>query len=194
MGILSVALVFLILGEGSIPAETIPVEPGLFLRVRLEAARHIEEEKSARGKRVSPEMAQEEARNRLAANEAFICTPSGDSCMTVDFSPLRPGEVPPGEKTLAASARMAGEALGDEKNITGLHRETRKFFVRGAQASFRVDAEFLEDGRPKKFVGIVGYTPPFWFYFYYMGNAEKTGDLSAMEKILSSFELERREE
>jgi hypothetical protein len=207
--IFGASIVFLILGVGWALAATIPVEPGLSLRVGLEEgwalsreaphflvsalARHLAEEGAAQGKRGSPEMAQDAARKRLAGNEAFICNPSEDSCLTVDFSPLRPGESPPRENTLAASARLAGEALGDEKGISGLHQETRKFFVRGAQASFRVDAEFLEDGRPKKFVGVVGFAPPFWFYFYYLGNPENPDDFSALEKILASFDLERQE-
>jgi len=199
-------LVFLLTLPLSLPAETLQLVPGLALKVELpgdrwtisreapaflveETAEHLGHELEAQGKKPDSAALQAAARKRLAANEAYIFNPASGAYLTIDFSPLREGEKAPGKKAIATSAKYAGEGLVDEEGATEVQQKSSRSEVRGAEVAYRVDASFLMHDEPCKFVGIIGFRSPYWFYLYYTDPLRDAGDIEEMEQILRTLEL-----
>jgi hypothetical protein len=199
-------IVFLLTGAVSVAAETINVVPGVALEVNLpgqkwelsrqapeflvlETAEHLEHELAAQGKQVDAEKLKEAAGKRLAANELFIFNPESGAVLTVDFSPLRENEKAPRDRTVAASARYAGESLSDEEGIEGVKSKTDRVKLAGAGSAHRIRASYRQHGKPVKFTGIIGFVDPYWFFLYYMDNLRDPGDGAEMGEILESLAL-----
>lgn len=190
----------------SLPAETLELVPGLALKVELpgdrwlvsreappflveETAEHLEHELLAQGKKVDPSQLEAVAKKRLAANEAYIVNRASKAYLTIDFSPLREGETAPGKKAVAASARYAGEGLVDEEGATEVRQKSSKTELQGAEVAYRVDASFRMHDEPRKFIGIVGFRAPYWFYLYYTDPLRDAADIREMEEILQTLVL-----
>jgi hypothetical protein len=199
-------LVFLFTFPLSLPAETLQLVPDLDLKVELpgdrwsisreapaflieETAEHLEHELLAQGKKVDPAALQAAAKKRLAANEAYIVNTASRAYLTIDFSPLREGETAPGKKAIAASAKYAGEGLVDEEGATEVRQKSSKTEIRGAEAAYRVDASFRMHDEPRKFIGIIGFRAPYWFYLYYTDPLRDAADILEMEQILQTIVL-----
>jgi len=161
-------------------AETLPVAPGLTLEFTLpgghwtvgreapeflleETAEHLEHELAAQGRTLDPSALQAAARKRLAANEAYIYNAASGAYLAIDFSPLREGEAAPGKRTIATSARLAGESLESEEGTSDVSHDYRKAVVTGADVAYRVDAAFRHHDAPRKFIGVIGFRSPYWF-------------------------------
>jgi len=129
------------------------------------------------------------ARKRIAANEGFIFNPRTRAYLLIDFSPLRPGEDPPSSKTVALSARYAGEGLLEEEGFSEVTQKSAASSLSGAETAFRIDARYRRLGKPEVFVGIVGFAPPCWFYLYYTDPLADPGDLAEMEGVLRSMKV-----
>lgn len=200
------SLVFLFTLPLSLPAETLQLVPGVVLKVELpsdrwsisreappflveEIAEHLEHELLAQGKKVDPAALQEAAQKRLAANEAYIVNAASGAYLAIDFSALREGEAAPGKKAIAASAKYAGEGLVDEEGATEVRQKSSKTELRGAEFAYRVDASFRMHDEPRKFIGIVGFRAPYWFYLYYTDPLRDGGDIREMEQILQTLAL-----
>jgi len=200
------ALVLLFLLPLSLPAETLEIVPGLALTVEFsgdrwsisreapaflveEIAEHLEHELLAQGKKLDPAALQAAAQKRLAANEAYIVNPASGAYLAIDFSPLREGENAPSKKAIAASAKYAGEGLVDEEGATEVRQKSSKTEIRGAEIAYRIDATFRMHEEPRKFIGIVGFKAPYWFYLYYTDPLRDADDTREMEQILDTLLL-----
>jgi len=200
------SLVFLFTLPLSLPAETLQLVPGLALQVELpgarwsisreapsflveETAEHLEHELLAQGKKVDSSALEAAARKRLAANEAYIVNTASRAYLTIDFSPLRAGEKAPGKKAVAASAKYAGEGLVDEEGATDVRQASSRTELQGAEVAYRVDASFRMHDEPRKFIGIVGFRAPYWFYLYYTDSLGDDADILEMEQILRTLVL-----
>lgn len=198
------SLVFSLALPLSLPAETLQIVPGLALKVELpsdrwsisreapsflveEIAEHLEHELLSQGKKLDPAALQAAAQKRLAANEAYIVDPASGAYLAIDFSPLREGEAAPGKKAIAASAKYAGEGLVDEAGATEVRQKSSRTEIRGAEVAYRVDASFRMHGEPRKFIGIIGFRAPYWFYFYYTDPLRDAGDIQEMEQLLRTL-------
>jgi hypothetical protein len=200
------SLLFLFISPLSLPAETLQLVQGLDLEIDLpsdrwsisreapsflieEIAEHLEHELVAQGKKLDTAALRVAAQKRLAANETYIVNPISGAFMTIDFSPLREGEKAPGKKAIAASAKYAGEGLVDEEGASEVVQQSRKTEIRGAKIAYRIDASFRMHDEPRKFIGIVGFSAPYWFYFYYTDPLRDAGDIQEMEQILRTLKL-----
>lgn len=154
-----------------------------------ETVEHLEHELAAQGKHPDSDALKRAAEKRLAANEAYLCNPASHACMVIDFSPLREGEEAPGKRAIAASARYAGEGLEDEEGLSEVRQKNGSTRVKGADAAYRIDATFRSHGEPRRFLGIVGFRAPYWFYFYYTDPLKDLNDYGEMEAILGTFTL-----
>lgn len=187
-------------------AETIRIGPDLVLELRLpgerwtfsrqapdflleETAEHLEHELAGQGKQVDPGKLKAAAAKRLAVNEVFVFNPDSGAVLTIDFSPLREGENPPGRKTVATSARYAGDSLASEEGIAEVERKTVKTRVEGAEHASRVEARYRHHGEPTEFVGIIGFVKPYWFFLYYTDPLKDPRDAGEMNTILESVVL-----
>ncbi|WP_155890685.1 hypothetical protein [Desulfuromonas sp. TF] len=199
-------VVLLFAGASSLAAETLSIVPGIALEVNLpgqkwqmsrqapeflvrETAEHLEHELADKGKQVDAESLKAEAGKRLAANELFIFNPDSGAVLTIDFSPLKEKEKAPRDRTVASSARYAGESLSSEEGIEGVESKTDKVKVAGAGSAYRVNASYRQHGDPMKFTGIIGFAEPYWFFFYYTDPLRDPGDAEEMGRILDALVL-----
>lgn len=190
----------------SLAAETLPLVPGLALQLELpserwtlsreappflvaETAEHLEHELLAQGKKVDAAALRVAAEKRLAANEAYVCNLTSGACLAVDFSALRDGESAPSRRTLAESARLSGESLESEEGATEVVQKSSRSSVTGAENAYRVDATYRHHGVAQRFVGIIGFVAPYWFYLYYTDPLRDPADLKEMEQILKALAL-----
>jgi len=187
-------------------AETLRVAPGVALQYTLpaahwkvaleapeflleETAEHLEHELAAQGKHLDASALQAAARKRLAANEAYIFNPDSGAYLAIDFSALRDGEKAPGRGAIAESARLAGESLESEEGTRDVRHDYRKAAVAGAEVAYRVDATFRHHDEPRRFIGIIGFRSPYWFYLYYTDPQRDAADVGEMEEILRTLIL-----
>ena len=199
-------VVLLLLGVASLEAATLSLVPGVDLEVDLpgqkwqmsrqtpeflilQTAEHLEHELADQGKQVDAEELKAAAAKRLAANELFIFNPDSGAVLTIDFSPLKENEKAPRDRTVAASARYAGDSLSSEEGLEGVESKTDKVKVAGAASAHRIKASYRQHGEPMKFTGIIGFIEPYWFFFYYTDPLRDPGDAEEMGRILDSLVL-----
>lgn len=200
--------VLLLLQPHPLWAETIQVNPQIFLTINLPSSKWVlsrqapaffveqtrnlvKEDMLALGKDASPQRVQEFTRQRLEANEAYVFNPASGAILTIDFSPLRPGEEAPLSKDVSTSSRFALESLQNEKGVRLVQKSSGKTDVKGARLAYRIEARYVRGEQAKEFIGIVGYLRPCWFFFYYNDSLKDPGDLGGMKKILRSIVLKR---
>lgn len=154
-----------------------------------ETAEHLEHELLAQGKRFNKDQLDDLAKKRLSANELFVFNADSGAVLTIDFSPLKPDEKAPSRSSIAASARYAGQSLEEEEGAADVKYEVSRTEVAGARHSYRVDASYRHHDESMKFVGIVGFRPPYWFFFYYQDFLRNPDDFADMNRILDSIKL-----
>lgn len=189
-------------------AETAQVMPDLAVEVTLpserwtlsrqspsflveEVARHLGEEMLKKARRSGLTNAKDVARKMLSANELFIYNKDSGAHLEVDFSPLRAEERPPTRRAVAYSARYAGESLLEEEGLSDVIQKTKKTQVDGARIAYRLDAKFRRHGNQVQFIGVIGFSDPYWFYLYYTDPLKDPRDLSELEKVIRSLRLKR---
>ncbi len=154
-----------------------------------ERAAHLHEPQLAAARKAGFDTPEEAARQMLQVNELFIFNPQSGGHLEVDFSPLKAGEEAPTAGTLKASARYAAEGLETEEGIEAVRAKVGKTDITGADAAFRVDAEFRSHGEPTRFVGIITFASNHWIYLYYTGPQSAAEDLTAVNRIMESLSI-----
>lgn len=189
-------------------AETAQVMPGLALEFSLpsdrwtlskrapeflveELAGRLGEGMLKKARKAGITNAKDAARKMLSANELFIYNEDSGAHLDVDFSAIGADEKPPSKRTVAYSARSAGESLVGEEGLSDVTHKTKKVRVEGARNAYRLDAGFRRLGDKIRFVGVIGFTDPYWFFFYYTDHLKDQRDLNDMERILKSLKLKR---
>jgi len=177
--------------ELSLPSDrwTASSDPPGFLSAEI--AEHLEHELLAQGKRFTEGQLDELAAKRLSANEVFVFNADSGAVLTIDFSPLNPDEKAPGRSSVAASARYAGQSLEEEEGVAEVEYEVSRTKVPGARHAYRVDARYRHHGGAMKFIGIVGFSPPCWFFLYYQDRLRDQQDFAGMNRVLESIKLHR---
>ena len=132
------------------------------------------------------------ARDRLSANAALLYNPESKSYLALDLSPLRPGEPPPDDDMIRRSARYAGESLANEKGVIRLSRSDREIIIPGCAYAYRFDIDYLRDDRQRQFSGVVGFSAPYWCYFYFTDTLGDPQDRIRAEQVFRSLRVETR--
>ncbi len=157
----------------------------------IETADHLGHTLAAQGKSIDEDQLLQKAAVNLSANEAFIYNPHTLATLSIDFSALGNEEEPPSQKAVRLSAEFAGEGLKVEGGIAELEFEAVNINIEGADIAYRIDANYSHHGDPIKFVGVVGFAPPYWFYLYYKDRIKDASDFSSFESMLDTVELKR---
>jgi hypothetical protein len=201
-------LLVLLLVPAPVPAESLSIGPDLVLEFTAPSARwvltreapaflleetaeHLGHELAEQGRTPDAGAVRQAAVKRLAANEGYLCNPASGACLVIDFSPLRQDETPPSRKAVATSARYAAEGLAEEEGVTELRQSSGKARLAGADSASRIDASFHQHGEPRRFLGIVGFRDPYWFYLYYTDTLKNADDYGEMEGVLQTLVLRR---
>ncbi len=129
------------------------------------------------------------ARQRLAVNEGFVSNEHSGAYLMIDFSLRRQGKADPTRAELQASAHGALLALENEEGITDLESRIAPSSIAGPPKTCKIEARYLLDGRPRSFVGIIGFKAPYRFYLYYNDLLSDPRDRIEMEQILNSLQL-----
>lgn len=153
----------------------------------VERAKHIHDNMMKRFKQRGIESKEEAAEVQLKANELFVFNQQTGSYLEIDFSPLKKDDKPPSKRSIALSAKYTGEELEHEEGLSQVKQKSHKVKIVGSKYAYRVDAEFVKHGEPKRFIGLIGFVDKYWFYIYYTAPADATQDLSEMEELLDSI-------
>lgn len=174
----------------SLPGESwqLSAEAPPFLAQRM--IDHIRQELSDAGHSLDEQYILRLAHQRLALNEGFVANEKSQACLMIDFSPLRANETGPDLNDLYRSAYGALLALENEAGISDLESDISKVPISGGHKAWRIEADYLLDGQPHLFIGIIGYRAPYRFYFYYNDFLRNAQDRTDMEQILSSMQLQ----
>lgn len=128
----------------------------------------------------------EKARRILSFNELFIWSETSGSFLMIDISPQKEGENPPSMKAIKISTDYAGQALMAEDGVTDVDYDISKVRINGIDKSCLLTADFQKGERPRKFLGVVGFTKPYWVYLYYNDQLENSSDFAEMEKMIKT--------
>lgn len=188
----------LTLGDGNTLQFTLPPGNWVFSRVPPDflvraTAADLGRELATQGKETSPEQVAELARQRLGENEGFVYHPESESCLLIDFSPLSPKEQSPGAGAIEASARAAAEVLQQEEGMAEVVTDRRPILFPGLSWAWRLDARYLQDGAPRRFIGIIGFRDPYWVFLYYTDKGANDSDYGQMEALLDAARIVARE-
>jgi len=187
-------------------AETVEIVPGRYLEFSLpgeqwlfasvppdfliaKTAAHMEPGMLKMVSKGKPMTTRDAARKILSANELFVYNPSSEATLVVDFSPLREGEKLPLAKTIQASARYAGESLETEDGLSNVSQKTARTSIEGASIAHRLDASYDKHGQDVRFIGIIGFAEPYWFFLYYTDFQKNPVDLKEMEALLKTVRI-----
>jgi len=157
-----------------------------------EMAEHISHEAAEKGQHPTQEQLLGAARNRLAANEVLLYNPKTLAFMTLDFSPLKQGEREPGKKSIKLSAKYAGESLEQEEGVSQLRGASKEMSIKGAWYAYRYDASYQHHEENMAFSGIIGFSAPYWFFFYYTDYLQDPADKLRSEQLLESLQISKK--
>lgn len=154
-------------------------------------AEHMDKDMLEKARQAGIKSASEAARKMLSANELFVFNQDSGAHLEIDVSPLKADEKPPSNRAIVYSARFAGESLASEEGMSGVTFDTSRFRVPGAKTAHRIDASYMREGQKNRFIGIVGFAAPYWFYFYYTDPLASPQDKEDFENILKSIEFQK---
>lgn len=202
-----VYLVFLLLVPFGALGAVYEVMPGTYLEFELPGDRwqvsetppdflvrtmagHLGDEMLMKARAAGYDDPLEVAQKNLSINELFVVNPQSGAWLAVDFSPLREGDSSPGRRMVARSAQFAGQSLQDEEGLSEVTHRTKRVKVPGAKHAYRLDAEYEKHAESIRFIGIVGFAEPNWFFLYYTDYQKDPQDVIDMEEILKSLRLQ----
>lgn len=132
------------------------------------------------------------ARDRLINNEAILYNPQSSAYLTLDLSPLRKGESPPDKEGLKLSVSYTGQVLSQETGVSHLHDSSRKVTIPGIKHAYRYDADYQQHAQKMRFSGIIGFSSPFWLFFYYNDYLNDLADSVKAEQVFNSIRIEHQ--
>lgn len=156
-----------------------------------EMAEHIGHEAAEKGHSPTKSQLLEIAEKRLQANEVILFNENSRAHITIDFSRIGQGEKPPGKASIKLSAKYAGESLKNEEGVLDLDGRISEARIEGAWYAYRYDASYLHHDKKMFFSGIIGFSAPYWFYFYYLDYLEDPADLEKANSIFDSIVIRK---
>ena len=142
------------------------------------------------GKSPAPEQVAAIARKRLAQNQGFVFDAASGAYLLIDFSPLKKDEKAPSDEDIQRSVRYAVKDLEAEQGVSDVKTSISPAEIKGARSVYQLDATYRDDGRQKKFSGLTGYVPGYWFFLYYTDPLKKPSDTPEMSHLLQSVVMQ----
>ena len=154
-----------------------------------EMAEHISHEASEKGYSPTQEQLLTAARKRLAANEVLLYNPETIASLTLDLSHLRQGESAPTKKAMKLSAKYAGQSLEQEEGVSKLTGKMEEATIEGAWYAYRYNADYQHHEKKMAFSGVIGFSKPYWFFFYYTDYLHDPLDKTRVEQVFESLKI-----
>ncbi|PLX89307.1 MAG: hypothetical protein C0619_11610 [Desulfuromonas sp.] len=155
-----------------------------------EMAEHMEHEAAAKGRHPNRKQLESAARKRYSENEVLLYNPQSYAHMSLDFSQLRQGEKPPSRDTIKLSTRYAAESLRNEEGVTDLRSTDTPIEISGAWYAHRFDSHYKHHDKTMDFIGVVGFSSSYWFYFYFTDFERDEQDRKRAETFLSTIRID----
>lgn len=203
-----IVLLLLLVAPLSARAEVFKVAPGIELSLALpgpdwkfsatppeflvkETAAHVKHHLDEQHKEAPVDLAERIA-EQLRRNELFLVRPSTSARLLVDFSPDNPGAQAPTQDILHNSARAAASELRNEPDLSQVKTEVTPGTLTGAGQVWQLEASYLQDGKPRRFFGVIGFVGGSWLFLYYTDLNRDAGDLAAVRKALEGASVTLR--
>ncbi len=158
-------------------------------RLLEEMAEHISHEAGEKGYSPTKKQLLAAARKRLDANEVLLYNPETLAYLTLDLSHLRQGERAPTKKSIKLSAKYTGESLEQEEGVQQLVGSTEEATIEGAWYAYRYNASYRHHEEKMAFSGVIGFSPPYWFFFYYIDYLHDPIDKDRAEQVFESLKI-----
>lgn len=165
----------------------VSTEPPTFLVI--ERAAHLHPPQLEAARKVGLITPEEAARKMLMGNELFLFNPQTRSHIEVDFSPLKQGDKSASSRAVRSSARYAADELKNEEGLKETKVEFKETGVAGAATAYKVDATFIKDGQPTRFIGLITFAHNNWIYLYYTGPQDATEDHTIVTQWLEGLTI-----
>ncbi|MBW6509024.1 MAG: hypothetical protein K0A94_05695 [Desulfuromonadales bacterium] len=152
-------------------------------------AEHEEENAVNAGKRISRSEAMERARRFFQnSKDLYFLNSDSDAHLLFSFAKLTPRQPEPTADHVANSvlAAMAGVTAEGWIKHAESHQPVQ---VKGAQYAHYFEIDYTKDKERQFFKGLVGYTQPYWFWFYTYDHLHAPQDSALLERIFETFEV-----
>jgi hypothetical protein len=168
------------------PPWSVATEPDEAMVASL--AEHLQEEAKAAGKEITAQQAGQVALKQAKNNQLFVTNRDSGAHLLISFSPIEPGELLPSAKTVALSARSSAEGVADE-GWAVISSEQAVTFINGAEFAQWLRIGYNYEGKPRLFMGIVGFAAPYWFWLYGNDYLQNPGDREFLEKLMLNIKI-----
>lgn len=150
--------------------------------------------KEKKGESYDPEKLKEMAEKFLKTNNLYIFNPATEAYLMVSIAPFKEEAGIPGKKNIRASAKWAAEAIAEHaeiENLSTYNTSVEMIEIPGVKFAAKVDSNYPLFGERHHFIGIIGYSHPYWVFIYYNDKLKQSQDLSEMKKLLDSFKFDK---
>ncbi len=150
---------------------------------------HLREDAARNGQSPTEEQLRRAAQQRLATNELFVFNPETGAHLLISFSELEKDEAPPSMRAIELSARYAADGVVDEgwENVK-VRQDSAQ--IDGARSAQRFEIDYSHEGKDSRFVGVVGFAAPYWFWLYANDHLADPEDRQVIETLLSDIRLQ----
>lgn len=162
-------------------------EPPAFFAQKM--TEHLRREVSAYAPKIEEKQLLSLAQKRLAVNEGYVFNPHTGALLMIDFSLRRESKNDYTLSDLEASAYGSLLALENEEGVTALRSRVDSLAIVGGSRASKVEANYSLDGKPRLFMGVVGYKAPYRFYLYYNDSLQDPQDRMEMDRIFNSLQF-----
>jgi hypothetical protein len=141
-----------------------------------------------------PEKLKKMAEKFLNTNNLYIFNAETEAYLMVSIAPFKEESGIPGKKSIRASAKWAAEAIAEHaevENLSKYNMSVEMIEIPGVKYAAKVDSNYPLFGEPHHFIGIIGYSHPYWVFIYYNDKLKQSQDLPEMKKLLDSFKFDK---
>lgn len=150
--------------------------------------------KKQKGEDYDPEKLRQMATKFVQINNLYIYNEESEAYLMISISPFDEKHGPPKKKHIKKSAKWAVDAIlehADVSDLSSFTSSTSFIEVPGMNYAARIDADYPMFGEPHHFIGIIGYSHPYWVFMYYNDKLKDSDDLKEMKNIISSIKFDR---
>lgn len=148
--------------------------------------------KKNKGESYDPEKLRAMAVKFMQVNNLYIYNEQTEAYLMVSLSPYSEKSGKPDAAAVKKSAQWAVDAIAEHAEVDDLSGYTatvEPVEIPGIAFSRQIDADHPLFGEPHHFIGIIGYSHPYWVFLYYNDKKKDEKDLVEMRQILSSIRI-----
>ncbi len=149
--------------------------------------------KKKKGEDFDPEELRQKAVGYMQVNNLYIYNELTEAYLMVSISPFSETAGPPDRKAVRRSAEWAANAIGEHADVNDLSpfgMLLADIEIPGLKYAVQIDTDYPLFGEAHHFIGIIGFSHPYWVFLYYNDKVRERRDLEEMRGILASIRFE----